>query len=361
MLKVAIVGCGKIADGHVEEIGKMPEVARVVAAMDLELIMAEQLATRYALPAFYDDFDRMLAEAKPDVVHVTTPPGSHLALATKAFEAGCHVFCEKPLTMNLADSRLLIARAAEHGKKVTVGYTYLFDPPALAMRELLGAGVLGEPVHVESYFGYGLSGPFGAAVLGDPNHWVHRLPGKLFHNNIDHMLNKLLEFVDDDEPRIHAFGLKRRPGTFGDDRDSMQDELRVSIAGARVTAYGTFSAHAKPAGHFARVYGTKNTAHVDYVNRSVTLEAVASFPSAIGRLFPPFEQGIQHLRQGGRNVMRFAKNDFHFFAGLNRLFRSFYQSIEGGAPLPISHRDMLRVAWMLDEIWKQVPQHGRTS
>src|SRR5512138_2140265 len=97
-IKVALVGCGKIADGHVEEIQKMPERAQVVAVCDRERLMAEQLATRYAIPQYYDDFHRMLATERPDVVHITTPPSSHVALTRASVDAGCHVYVEKPLT-----------------------------------------------------------------------------------------------------------------------------------------------------------------------------------------------------------------------------------------------------------------------
>src|SRR5262245_17618264 len=166
-LKVAIVGCGKIADGHIEEIQKMPATARVVAVCDRERLMAEQIAVRFGVPAFYDDLDALLAREKPDVVHVTTPPGSHLALATKAIDAGAHVYVEKPLTPSFAESKRLVEHAIGAGKKLTIGYSYLFDPPALAMRELVARGVLGDPVHVESFYGYNLKSPFGAAIMGD--------------------------------------------------------------------------------------------------------------------------------------------------------------------------------------------------
>src|SRR5512146_486825 len=107
-LKVAIVGCGKIADGHIEEIQKMKETARVVAVCDLERLMAEQIAVRYGISAPYDDLDELLARERPDVVHVTTPPASHLALAKKAIDAGAHVYVEKPLTPSFADSKRLV-------------------------------------------------------------------------------------------------------------------------------------------------------------------------------------------------------------------------------------------------------------
>ncbi len=355
-LKVAIVGCGKIADGHVEEIAKMPDLARVVGVCDREPLMAEQLAARYGIARHTDDFAKLLLETKPDVVHITTPPGSHLPLALMAMQAGCHVYVEKPLTLAHPESLRLIEHAETSKKKITVGYTYLFDPPALDMRELLRSGEIGEVVHVESFFGYNLDGQFGKAILGDPDHWVLKLPGQLLHNNIDHLLNKAVEFLADDvaTPRVTAFGSVRRPARFGDARDTMIDELRLVIQGSRTTVYGTFSSHIRPAAHFVRVYGTKNTAHVDYTMRTVTLDVAPTLPSAIGRLVPAFEQGARFVKAGAKNVMRFGRSEFHFFSGLNYLFQAFYRSILDGTPPPIPYRDILRVSAMLDDIFQQL-------
>jgi predicted dehydrogenase len=361
-LRIALVGCGKIADGHVEEIQKLgKERASVVAACDRETLMAEQLSVRYGIPAYYGDFAQMLETEKPDVVHITTPPQSHLMLAKMAMDAGCHVYVEKPLTLNAADSRTLIEHAERTGRKLTIGYSYLFDPPALEMRELIQKGVLGEIVHIDSFFGYNLSGPFGAAILADGSHWVHHLPGKLFHNNIDHLLYKAVEFLDDERPCVRAFGNVYREKRFGDARDSMLDELRVMIQGSRVTMTGTFSSHIRPAGHFARIYGTKNTAHVDYVARTVTLDAAPRLPSAIGRLLPAFDQARQYGRAGMKNVRRFLKFDFHYFSGLHRLIAMFYDSIEQGTEPPIPYSDILRISRMMDEIFRQVDQEAPVS
>jgi predicted dehydrogenase len=354
-LKIGIVGCGKIADGHVEEIQKIPELARVVGVCDREPIMAEQIAMRYGLEYHTNDVERLLSEQRPDVLHITTPPGSHLPLSKLAIDAGCHVYVEKPMTLSFADTKALVSYAEAAKKKLTIGYTYLFDPPAVELRKLIEEGQLGDVVHVESFYGYNLSGAYGSAILGDPNHWVLALPGQLLHNNIDHLLNKVLEFIDDDMPAIHAEGFVRRKQRFGDNRDNMLDELRVSMSGHDgTTVYGTFSSHIRPAGHFVRVYGSKNTAHVDYVARTVTLESSGSLPSAIGRLVPAFEMAAKFAKAGARNVGKFARSDFHFFSGLSYLIRAYYQSILDDGPPPIPHRDILRVSAWLDEIFKQV-------
>src|SRR5262245_59682647 len=108
-LKVAIVGCGKIADGHVEEIQKLPTRGRVVAVCDREGLMAEQLAVRYAIPNWYERFEEMIEKERPDVVHITTPPRSHLPLAKASMEAGAHVYVEKPFALSAAEADEMIA------------------------------------------------------------------------------------------------------------------------------------------------------------------------------------------------------------------------------------------------------------
>ncbi len=356
-LKVAVVGCGKIADGHVEEIGKI-EGARVVAVCDLEPIMAEQLAVRYGIPAYYSDLARLLEREKPDVVHITTPPQSHVRLGMLAVDAGCHLYMEKPLAPTAADARNLIDYVQSHGRKMTINYWVNFDPVGLALSKLLKEGVLGEPVHVESALGYNLSGAFGDALLRDVKHWVHGLPGKLFQNVLDHILNKVALVLPDETTKTMVAGYRLRPDSNIAARDSLLDELRVLMQGERVSAYCTLSSHTRPVTHSLRVYGTLNTVHVDYNHRTIQMEAAQDLPSAIGRLVPPFQQGWRLLRNGRRNVGQFLHNEYHYFAGMNTLITSFYRSIREDAPLPIPYADILRVSGWMDEIFRQIPQSG---
>ncbi len=352
-LRVAIVGCGQIADGHISEIQKLKS-AELVALCDREPLMAEQAALRHGVAQHYEHFEELLEKERPDVVHITTPPHSHLPLALQAIDSGCHVYVEKPLTPHYQETTRLIRYVEEKRKKLTIGHIYYFDPPALALRELVEQEIIGAPVHVESFYGYNLSGPFGKAILGDGKHWVHQLPGKLFHNNIDHLLNKVVEFIDDERPMIVAHGEIRRTVRFGDARDSMPDELRIMIQGESTSAYATFSSHIKPMAHFLRLYGTRNIAHVDFVARTLVLEQEPTLPSALGRLLPAFNMAKQYRRQGWRNVGRFLRSDFHFFAGMNELISRFYHSILHDTDPPIPYRDILRLSWMMEEIFRQL-------
>ncbi len=352
-LKIGIIGSGKIADGHVEEIQKLPG-AQLAAACDLEPVMAEQLAVRYGIPKWYSDVDRMLGEERLDVVHVLTPPQSHLPLTEKAAAAGCHIYVEKPLAMNYEDARKLVETVERAGRKLTINYWPNFDPAALALRDLVASGGIGTPIHAESYLGYGLSGAFGEALLNDPGHWVHRLPGKLFQNTLDHIVNKITPYLTDERPDVHAIAYRRRETLKNDSTDELLDELRVVIRGEKVSAYATLCSHARPVGHFLRLYGSRNTVHVDYNARTVVLDADQTLPSALGRIFPPFGQSRRYFGQGMRSVKQFARNQFHYFAGMNTLIGLFYDSIRNNTPVPIPYQEMLRVSWIMDRIFEQV-------
>lgn len=350
VLKVAIVGCGKIADAHVEEVGKRPE-ARVVALCDREPLMAEQLGARYGIEPQYSDLGRLLAAEKPDVVHIATPPQSHSALARQALEAGCHVFVEKPVTLDAGSTRALVEYAQRCGRKLTVGYSTLFEPPAVRLREMVRGGTLGEPVHLESFYGYDLSSPFGAALLADPDHWVRKLPGQLFHNVLDHVVGKVVEYLPDERPAVTARAFTRSQSRTG---PPLLDELRVILEGERTSAYLTFTAHARPVGHYLRLFGTANTAHADFAARLVTLEERPRLPGALGRLQPGFGKARQYAREAFQNLRAFARSEFHFFAGMNRLVAGFYASILQDTDPPIPYRDIIRVGEIMDEIWSQV-------
>src|SRR5438270_3503581 len=94
-LRAAIVGCGRISDIHAGAITALPEV-ELAAVCDMRLDAAAQLADRHAVPAAFSDMETMMHEARPDVVHIVTPPRPHLALAEIAARHGAHMYVEKP-------------------------------------------------------------------------------------------------------------------------------------------------------------------------------------------------------------------------------------------------------------------------
>jgi len=361
MLKVALIGCGKSADMHVGAIQRLA-CARLTGVCDVEPLMARQLAARYEVSNCYSDVDTLITSEKPDVLHIATPPESHYRLAVAALEANCHVVIEKPVGMNADEASRLIAEAEVRSRKLTIAYTYHLDPVARMLRDLVGRGVMGDPVHLESYFGYNLKGPFGIPILGDANHWVHKLPGKLFQNILDHVVNKVTDFLTEPAPNVLVHSWQSADnGTPRLGRD-LPDELRVMMFGKKSSAYLTVSSHARPIRHSLLFRGTKNTALLDFNSSTIRLERDSILPGVLGRLSSPFSEGWQCFREGTRNVLRFVRSDYHFFSGFNYLVSKFYESIVKDLPVPISYKDILRNALILDQIVEQLHcATGRTS
>src|SRR4029453_16348604 len=93
-----------------------------------------------------------LETARPEVVHIVTPPGTHAALGRLALAAGANVYIEKPFTPTRAEAEALLADAERAGLKVCAGHQCLFERPSrLALEHLKTIGSL---VHVESVFSF---------------------------------------------------------------------------------------------------------------------------------------------------------------------------------------------------------------
>jgi len=259
MLKVAIVGCGKIADSHAWQIQRI-EGCEIVAVCDREPLMAKQLFERFPIKAYFTDLAELLETARPDVVHITTPAESHFDVAKFCLEHGCHVYVEKPFTLYAEQAERLVDLAEKKTVKLTVGHNDQFSHVARRMRALVQSGYLGGvPVHMESYYTYDLGDPsYARALLGDENHWVRRLPGKLLQNVISHGIARIAEFMTSDSPQVIAHGFVSSLLKQIDEREIV-DELRVIIKEEQgTTAYFTFSSQMKPPMHLLRLYGPKN-------------------------------------------------------------------------------------------------------
>jgi predicted dehydrogenase len=348
-LRVGIVGCGKIADAHVGEI-RATGKAEVVAVCDREILMAKQLADRFAVAGVYDDAAAMLREARLDVVHVATPPDSHPALARMAFAAGCHVFLEKPFALNAQDTRKVYEEAALAGRQVAVNYLYNHESPYLELKQMLERGALGQLVHIDASYGYDLSGDYGLAVLSDPNHWVHRLPGKLFHNVLDHVLCKVAPLLASDDIEATCVAFRRRAATGNATVDALPDELRFVLRSGDLTMNGYISAHARPVTHTMRVLGTADSVALDFGARTCVAVARQRYPSSLGRLIPALDQARAFGAAFRRNARAFRKHEFSFFQGMRHLLGAYYGSIQGANPAPQEAAHVIRTAIAIDKI-----------
>jgi predicted dehydrogenase len=355
MLRVAIVGCGRIADAHASQIRRIAG-CEIVGVSDREELMARQLHERFRTGGWFTDLGELLEAARPDVVHVTTPPESHFAIARECLERGCHVYVEKPFTLDARDAEALLRLAEERGLALTVGHDAQFSPAAGRMRALVRAGYLGDRVvHMESYYGYDLGDAmYARAFLGDRDHWVRRLPGGLPQNVISHGIARIAEFLEGGQPRVVAHGFAS-PGLRRAGGEDLVDELRVIVADeADRTAYFTFSSGIRPVLHQFRVFGSSNGLVLDEQQQTLVKLRGTPFKSHLERFVPPVIFATQYGANAMRNVGLFLANDFHMESGKHALIQAFYRAIRERTPPPIPYREILLTSRVMDLIFEQV-------
>jgi predicted dehydrogenase len=352
MLRVAIVGCGKIADQHIHAIQRVPGSA-VVATCDQEPMMATQLAERFGIERHFDDVAAMLAEVAPDVVHITTPPQSHATLGEACLDAGSHVYLEKPFTIDAAEAERLIAKANGCGRSISPGHNYQFTPEMLRMRRLVESGFLGgRPTHLECHWSYDLGdASYVGPLLGNPAHWVRRLPGQLIQNLISHGIARLAEFLDDDVDlvltSVHQSAKLRAMGG----REVM-DELRVLIRDrGGLTANFCFSTGIKPGLNRFEVFGPSNSLLVDLSSGSVVESRGKSHKSYLTFLVPPVVNGRGWLANAWRNARAIAGRRLYQDSGMAELIARYHRSIVERLAPPIPYREVLLTARIMDRIF----------
>ena len=361
MVRVGIVGCGKMADNHANAIRRI-RGTRMVAVCDQEPLMAKDLSERFKVDRYFTDVKEMLSSVKMDVVHITTPPQSHHPLAKLCLEAGCHVYVEKPFTLNTAEAEDLIALAESKQLKITAGHNAQFTHAMVRMRQLVKSGYLGgNPVHMESHYCYDFGDEsYAKALLDDTDHWVRKLPGSLLQNIISHGISKIAEFLSGDNPTVIAHGFTspflKKLGETG-----IIDEVRVIIKDENsTTAYFTFSSQIKPVPHQFRLYGRKNSLIVDDEHQVVIKIDDKDYKSYLRYFVPPFQYAWQYIGNFSHNFWKFLKNDFHLSndAALKTMIGSFYLSIVNDVPLPLSYREILLTSMIMDAIFEQA--HSNT-
>ena len=173
-LRIACIGAASIAPNGLLYPARRVEGVDVVAIAARDADRAQELAQRWDVPK-HGTYADILADEGVDAVYIALITGRHYTLAAAALRAGKHVLCEKPLTSNAEEARVLQELARERSLVLMEGYHPLHHPLAARMHELVHGGELGEIVHLEVTSG--LPGPDTfLAALGAKRSAAHRPP-----------------------------------------------------------------------------------------------------------------------------------------------------------------------------------------
>jgi len=143
-IRVGLIGAGRIGRLHAENLAyRIPE-ADLVAVSDIFAEAAEGLAARLGVAA-YTDPQPILEDASIDAVLICSSTDTHAALIEAAAQAGKHIFCEKPIALDLAEIDRALDAVDRAGVKLQIGFNRRFDPSFRRVREIVASGEIGRP------------------------------------------------------------------------------------------------------------------------------------------------------------------------------------------------------------------------
>jgi predicted dehydrogenase len=152
-LKALVVGSGGMGWAHADCISRIPGV-KLAAVASKDRQTAARMARHFGIESF-GGAGIALRAIHPDIVYVCTPTPTHRTIALEAINAGCHVFCEKPLALTEKDGAIMVRAAKKSGVILLVGHVLRFFPEFRAMRHCVSGGELGFPAVVRTSRGGG--------------------------------------------------------------------------------------------------------------------------------------------------------------------------------------------------------------
>lgn len=190
-MKVLVAGTGFAGKGHTAAFRAAGcEVVGMVGRTDHVL---RDVADELTIPYAGTDWAAALADLKPDIVSIATPGGAHYDQIKRAVAAGCHVFCDKPMTTTGDTASELHGQAQAAGIKTAFAASFQYMPSVQHAKRLIAEGAIGEPTEIESISHFNLE-------RGIPFGWSHRAEdgGGRLNNNFTHSLAIAQTLIDGD-------------------------------------------------------------------------------------------------------------------------------------------------------------------
>ena len=142
---VGIIGTGRIGKLHIEHIARHIPEAELIAICSLDPAGLVSLAKQFNVPKTTDDYTAILADPQVEAVLVASATDTHVEISQAAAKAGKHVFCEKPISLDLGQIDETLAIVEKAGIKFQVGFNRRFDASFMHVREAIASGEIGEP------------------------------------------------------------------------------------------------------------------------------------------------------------------------------------------------------------------------
>ncbi len=144
-VNIAVIGTGRMGSVHVRNIVRLIPEANLVAICDIRLYVAQAVADELDIQRVVQDYHELLADPEIEAYLIATSTDTHDFIMKDIAAAGKHIFCEKPLALELDKIDEALAAIEEAGVKLQVGFNRRFDESFRRVREIVASGEIGRP------------------------------------------------------------------------------------------------------------------------------------------------------------------------------------------------------------------------
>lgn len=144
-LKIGIIGAGRIGKVHTETIVQKVPDAKILEIVDVNLDEAKNLAEKFNVEKYSVDYRNVIENPNIDAVIICSPTNTHAQHIIESAKAGKHIFCEKPIDLDIATIKNVIDVVEECGVKLMVGFNRRFDSNFIKIKQMVLDGKIGEP------------------------------------------------------------------------------------------------------------------------------------------------------------------------------------------------------------------------
>ena len=353
VLRVAVIGTGRISEEHLRFLATDPRTS-LVGVCDLSPSLARYAATRFDAGAAFTDYAEMLTTARPEVVHVLTPPHTHVAILRDCLMAGAHVIGEKPVAPTLEDFETLWSLSRARGRRLIEDHNYRFNRPILRIEEALRAGRLGEVRELEVRMCLAIREKGGRYADENLPHPSHRLPAGALHEFLTHLCYLALRFVPTWDA-VHATWSKCGGGSL-----FAFDDLDALVLSGPTHARLRFSSTQSPDCFTVTVRGTRGWAEADLFQHSLSIVE----PRRVGQQLSPLaNQAIRGVALAGAAVAGLWNKVMQVtpYEGLATFLDRTYAALVTGEDPPVGYDDMRGAAALIDALLQARGESPRTA
>ena len=320
---VGLVGAGYISEFHIRALRRLKNV-RIIGITDVAQARAQEVAEKFNLPAVFPSLAAM-REAKPDVIHILTPPDTHARLAIEALEMGSHVLVEKPLATSVEDCDAIAVAAEKAGKQVCVDHALLYDHFVNGALDIVRSGRIGQVVSID----YIRSQDY-PPYKGGPLPPQYREGGYPFRDLGVHALYLMEAFLGEIQDVQAQFA------TRGGDPNLLYDEWRTLVRCRNGIGQIQMSWNIKPYQHVLMVQGTRGVVRADLFGLSLTTRGLTRLPKHAEHAWNTCSEGLRFCTQVPANMFRVIRGKIMRYHGLQKLVEDFYQRLAKGEPSPVT-------------------------